>query len=144
MEVEYKAVANIATEVLWLKTLLRDLGVPIMATPILWCDNIGATYLSVNIVFHARTKHVEIDFHFVHDQVAHKTIQIQFIPSKEQLANILTKPIVATCSQYFITKLNVASPPLRLQGDVKPPTLSAIQTIQDKSDQENDSILDKR
>jgi hypothetical protein len=79
---------------------------------------------------------VEIDFHFVHDRVADKTIQIRFIPSKEQLADVLTKPIVATRFQYFIAKLNVASPPLSLRGDVKPPILSEIQTLQNKSNQE--------
>ena len=131
-EAEYKLVANTTAEVLWFKVLLCDIGVPIMATPIIWCDNIGATYLLVNPIFHARTKHVEIDFHFVHDRVADKTIQIRFIPSKEQLADVLTKPIVATHFQYFITKLNVASPPLSLRGDVKPPILSEIQILQDK------------
>jgi hypothetical protein len=50
-EAEYKVVANTAAEVLWLKVLLCDLGVPITAIPIIWCDNIGATYLSVNPVF---------------------------------------------------------------------------------------------
>ena len=72
---------------------------------------------------------MEIDFHFVHDWVADKTIQICFIPRKEQFVEVLTKPIVATCIQYFITKLNVASPPLSLRGDVKPPVLSKIQTL---------------
>jgi hypothetical protein len=81
---------------LWIQYLLRDLGVQLPSPPKFWCDNIGATYLAANPVFHARTKHVEIDFHFVRDQVAAKALQILFISSKEQIADVLTKPMFPT------------------------------------------------
>jgi histone deacetylase 1/2 len=68
-ESEYKALANVAAELQWIKLVLNDLGVPFVHSPILWCDNIGATYLTSNPIFHARTKHIEIDFHYVRDQV---------------------------------------------------------------------------
>jgi len=64
-EVEYKAFANGTAEVIWLQYLLTDLQIPSASAPIIWCDNLGATYLSANPVFHARTKHVEVDYHFV-------------------------------------------------------------------------------
>lgn len=60
-----------------------------------WCHNIGATYLSANPVFHARTKHIELDFHFVRERVAQKLLQFRFIPSNDQLADGFTKPIAA-------------------------------------------------
>ncbi|KAJ9538822.1 hypothetical protein OSB04_031555 [Centaurea solstitialis] len=64
-ESEYKALADTVAELTWLQTLLRELRVPVKSIPNLWCDNLCATYLSANPVFHVRTKHVEVDFHFV-------------------------------------------------------------------------------
>ncbi|GJR67015.1 putative RNA-directed DNA polymerase [Tanacetum coccineum] len=69
-EAEYKALADTVTELTWLQALLNKLGIRSSSTPILWCDNLGATYLSANPIFHARTKHVEIDYHFVQEKVA--------------------------------------------------------------------------
>jgi histone deacetylase 1/2 len=92
-EAEYKAVANATAELIWIQSLLRELGISQDQLPVLWCDNIGATYLSSNPVFHARTKHIEVDYHFVRERVAQKLLQIKFIPSKDQLADIFTKPL---------------------------------------------------
>jgi hypothetical protein len=70
-DAEYKALANGGVaEAIWVESLLKELGVPQQRAPILWCDNLGATYLSANPVFHARMKHIEIGFHFVHERVA--------------------------------------------------------------------------
>ena len=71
-EAEYKSVANATAEVMWIQKLLDELGIPHPHVACLWCDNIGAKYLSANPVFHARTKHIEIDFYFVIEQVAAK------------------------------------------------------------------------
>ncbi|XP_071683600.1 uncharacterized protein [Lolium perenne] len=86
-EAEYKALANATTELIWVEALLRELGVRLREKPCLWCDNLGATYLSANPVFHARTKHIEIDYHFVRERVANNRLAIKFISTKDQIAD---------------------------------------------------------
>ncbi|GKA99532.1 integrase [Tanacetum coccineum] len=69
-EVEYKALADTVSKLTWLQALLNELVIRSSSTPILWCDNLCATYLSANPIFHARIKQVEIDYHFVREKVA--------------------------------------------------------------------------
>nr|XP_045086327.1 uncharacterized mitochondrial protein AtMg00810-like [Aegilops tauschii subsp. strangulata] len=94
---EYKSVANATAELIWIESLLRELGVAQPHPSVLWCDNIGTTFLSSNPVFHARTKHIEIDYHFVRERVAQKLLQVRFISSKDQLADIFTSLYLLPC-----------------------------------------------
>jgi histone deacetylase 1/2 len=116
-EAEYKSVANATAELMWIQALLRELGLFLRRPPSLWCDNIGATYLSVNPVFHARTKHIEIDYHFVREQVAKKALEIRHISTHDQLADVLTKPFMVQQFERFRSDLNVL-PTFRSRGDV--------------------------
>jgi histone deacetylase 1/2 len=59
-----EALANAIVELIWIQALLGKLGVSQSSPPVLWCDNSGAMFLSSNPVFHACTKHVEVNFHF--------------------------------------------------------------------------------
>ena len=86
---------------------LRELGVPLARPPILWCDNLGATYLAANPRFHGRNKHIEVDFHFVREQVAHKRLDIRFISSNDQVADGFTKPISLKHFDSFRSNLNL-------------------------------------
>jgi histone deacetylase 1/2 len=108
---EYKALADGTVEILWIRSLLAELWISTSSMTMLWCDNLGATFLSANPVFHARTKHVEVDYHFVRDRVAKREIQVRFISSKDQLADVLTKPLPPVSFAYFRSKLRVESPP---------------------------------
>jgi hypothetical protein len=121
-EAEYKAIANATAEIIWVQTLLRELGVPCPPAASLWCDNLGATYLSANPVFHARTKHIEVDYHFVRERVARKQLEIRFISTHDQLADGFTKPLSRQKLTEFQHNLNLGR--LRLTGgvgDKKPP-----------------------
>ena len=73
----------------------------------MWCDNQGAIALTYNLVYHAKTKHVELDIHFIREKVAAKKIVVQFVPSEDQTAYILTKPLTFDQFHYLRSKLNV-------------------------------------
>jgi histone deacetylase 1/2 len=107
-EAEYKSVANATAKVIWLQSLLAELGVRLTQVPCLWCDNLGATYLSANPVFHARAKHIEIDFHFVRERVMKKQLQIRFIPSRDQVADGFTKQLPYQAFENFKHNLNLS------------------------------------
>jgi len=77
----------------------------------LWCENLGATYLSANPVFHARAKHIEIDVHFVRERVAKKQLQVQLVPSKKQLADAFTKALPTRQFEDFKPNLNLVREP---------------------------------
>jgi hypothetical protein len=111
-EAEYNALANATTELIWVEALLRELGVRLRQKPCLWCDNLGATYLSANPVFHARTKHIEIDYHFVHEHVAENRLDIKFdikfISTKDQIADGFTKALPVKGLDEFKRNLNLS------------------------------------
>ena len=73
----------------------------------IWFDNMGASYLSTKRILHAHTKHVDVDYHFLHERVATKTIQIIFISSKDQLADVLPKPLFTFSFIVFRFKFQV-------------------------------------
>ena len=115
---EYKAVADATAEFIWIKSLLQELRIPLQRSPILWCDNIGATYLAVNPVFHARMKHIEIDYHIVREQVKLKNLRIGYLATKDQTLDILTKALPKHRFIFLKSKLHLL-PTLDLRGNVK-------------------------
>lgn len=92
-EAEYRAVANTTSELSWICSLLSEIGVDMKQAPVIHCDNIGATYLCANPVFHSRMKHVALDYHFVRGNIRTGALRVQHVSTKDQLADSLTKPL---------------------------------------------------
>jgi hypothetical protein len=107
-EAEYKIVANTIAEIMWIQILLQELGIKTPQAAKLWCDNIGAKYLSTNPVFHARTKHIEVHYHFVTERVSRKLLEIYFVPSIDHIADGFTKALPIRQLENFKHNLNLA------------------------------------
>lgn len=75
---------------------------------LIWCDNSSATSLAANSVFHGRTKHIEIDMHYVHEQVSSKSMSTQYVSSQHQVVDVLTKPRSAARFEMLRSRLQVA------------------------------------
>jgi hypothetical protein len=105
-EAKYKALAVATTELIRTEALLRELGVKLRQKPCLWCDNLGATYLSANPIFSCQD-YMEIDFHFVRQRVANKQLDIRFISSKDQATYGFTKALPVKNLVAFKRNLNL-------------------------------------
>ena len=91
-ETEYMAAAGCCANVLWMKSQLSDYGIQYTMVPI-FCDNTSAIAISNNPVLHQRTKHIDIRYHFIRDHISNGEIELHFIPTEYQLADIFTKPL---------------------------------------------------
>ncbi|GJU02531.1 ribonuclease H-like domain-containing protein [Tanacetum coccineum] len=116
-EAEYRGVANAVAETCWLRNLLRELHTPLSSATLVYCDNVSAVYLSSNPVQHQRTKHIEIDIHFVRDLVAAGQVRILHVPSRYQFANIFTKGLPSALFEEFRTSLSVRCHPAPTTGE---------------------------
>ncbi|CAL8085814.1 unnamed protein product [Prunus armeniaca] len=116
-ESEYRSLAHSCAETTWLFSLLQELGVTIPLPVLLYCDNLSATYMAANPVFHARTRHIELDYHFVREKVALGSHRVLFIPSIDQPADLLTKALHKPRHTLLCSKLVQPRPP-SLRGGV--------------------------
>jgi hypothetical protein len=106
-EAEYRAVANGVAEASWLRQLLHELHIPLRRATIVYCDNVSAVYMSSNPVQHQRTKHIEIDLHFVREKVAMGAVRVLHVPTTSQFADVFTKGLPSTVFSEFRSSLNV-------------------------------------
>ncbi|GKE50487.1 ribonuclease H-like domain-containing protein, partial [Tanacetum coccineum] len=90
-EAEYRGVANAIAETCWLRNLLRELHTPLSSATLVYCDNVSVVYLLSNPIQHQRTKHFEIDIHFIHDLVVAGQVRVLHVPLRHQFADIFTK-----------------------------------------------------
>ena len=91
-EVKYIAAGSCYTQLLWMKKLLHDYGIP-QDTMCVFCDNTSAINLSKNLVQHSKSKHIEIRYYFIRDLVEDKVVCLKFIHTDNQKADIFTEPL---------------------------------------------------
>ncbi|KAI0500263.1 hypothetical protein KFK09_018473 [Dendrobium nobile] len=109
-EAVYRSLSAAASDVVWLRRLAFELQLPQHQPTTIHCDNTSAMAIAKNPVFHARTKHIEIDYHFIRQQIGAGVIQLEYIPSQEQVADILTKPFSITRFLELRSKLTIRTP----------------------------------
>ena len=106
-EAEYRGVANAVAECVWLRQLLLELGCSIDKATIVYCDNISAVYMATNPVHHKRTKHIELDIHFVRERVAFGEFRVLHVPTDQQFADVMTKGLSTKVFEQFRSSLCV-------------------------------------
>nr|GEV34465.1 ribonuclease H-like domain-containing protein [Tanacetum cinerariifolium] len=116
-EAEYRCVANVVAETAWIRNLLCELHTPLFTVTLVYCDNVSAVYMSANPVQHQRTKHFEIDIHFVRDFVASGQVRVLHVSSRFQYADIFTKGLPTALFIEFRSSLNVRRSPAHTEGE---------------------------
>nr|GEU84913.1 ribonuclease H-like domain-containing protein [Tanacetum cinerariifolium] len=109
-------VANAVAETCWLRNLLRELHTPLSFATLVYCDNVSVVYLSSNPVQHQRTKHIEIDIHFLRDLVAVGKVRVLHVSSRYQFADIFTKGLPSALFEEFRSNLSIRCPPAPTTG----------------------------
>ncbi|PKU77095.1 Retrovirus-related Pol polyprotein from transposon TNT 1-94 [Dendrobium catenatum] len=109
-EAEYRSLSSATSEVLWLRRLANELLIPQHQPTTIFCDNTSAIALANNPVFHARTKHIEIDYHFISGHIKQGAIRVHHLSTTDQIADILTKPLSISRFSILRAKLTIRPP----------------------------------
>lgn len=117
-ESEYRGLSNAAVELVWVQSVLHELGFSPSSAPLLLCDNISATYLAANPILN-RSKHIEIDQHFIREKVLRKQLLVRFVPFEDRLSDIFTKLLPTARFQNLRTKLTILARPVSLAGMIE-------------------------
>ena len=110
VEAEYMAAAQAAREALWWQKLLRELGVARHPATVIHTDSQGSIALSKNPEHHARSKHIDIRHHFIREQVVANHISLQYVPTEDMLADVMTKPLAAATSTTSSSAASASTP----------------------------------
>lgn len=116
-EAEFRGIVRGITEVLWLRKLMLELGLLVEGPTSLKCDNKASISISENPVQHDRTKHVEVDRHFIKEKLDNGVVTLPFVRSEDQLADILTKAVNGRVFASILDKLNIRDSSVQLEGE---------------------------
>ena len=99
--------ATIPIEMVWLIALLDTFGVQHKQLVALYYDSKADLFISVNLVYHERTKHIEVDCHFIREKIQDGVIKTFHVPTRHQLADLFTKPLAQRQFLYLLSKMNL-------------------------------------
>nr|GFB56223.1 putative ribonuclease H-like domain-containing protein [Tanacetum cinerariifolium] len=114
---EFRGIAKGLAEALWIRKLISEIGFPPRGSTQIMCDNKAAIQISENPVQHDMTKHVEVDRHFIKEKLEAGIIELPFVKSSDQLADILTKAVGTDMFHKCLSKLNFGNPTIQLEGE---------------------------
>lgn len=117
-ETEYRALAATTSEILWLTYTLADLQAPSQPPALLFCDNQVIVHIASNPAFHERTKHIELDCHFIRDKIVEDVIRLLPVRTQSQLANIFMKVLPTSSFSTLLSKMGVIDVHLPSRGRV--------------------------
>lgn len=106
-EAEYKAACVASSEAVWLRRILSDIGIPMKEATTLHCDNQSCIALTKNSVFHARTKHIEIQYHYVRDLIQEGIVYMEYCPTEDNCADIFTKALGSSHLNKHLLNLGI-------------------------------------
>lgn len=117
-EAELRALALRLCEGLWIKRVLSDIHQLDTSLQIkAYCDNVYAIHMAKNPIHHDKTKHVEIDRHFISERLEDQTLKLEHVSSSEQVADVLTKPVVPGLFHNLLSKLGCSNIYTKLEGE---------------------------
>ena len=106
-EAEYTALFEAVKEVLWLKSLAVSININVLQPIVIYEDNDGCISVANNPSSHKRSKHIDIKYHFSREQIEKRVIQLEFVPTGNQSADVLTKPLSAIKFLEFRTRMSL-------------------------------------
>jgi len=118
-KVEYRGVTIVACEVVWLQKLFLNLGQLVDAHVVIYCDNISSILLAKNPIYHARTKHIEVHYHFIREKILAKEIDLIHVSTEDQVIDIFTKVLSTYKLKKFRQMISVLEVDLSLKGSVE-------------------------
>ena len=107
MKSEYIAMAQSICEIMWIHQLLMEVGIETSVPTKPWCDKQVDMHIASNPILHERTKHIDIDCHFVRENIQLGLISTGYVKTREQLGDIFTKPLSGERVSYLCNKLGM-------------------------------------